>query len=43
MFNAWNHTQFQQPDGNAGDEQNFGRVSATRPPRLIQIGIKLTL
>jgi len=43
MFNAWNHTQFQQPDSNAGDGPNFGRVSSTRPPRLIQIGIKLVI
>ena len=43
MFNAWNHTQFDQPDGNAGDGLNFGRISTTRPPRLVQIGIKLTL
>jgi hypothetical protein len=43
MFNAWNHTQFGQPDGNVGDGSNFGRISTTRPPRLIQIGIKLTL
>ncbi len=43
MFNAWNHTQFEEPDGNAGDGPNFGRISATRPPRLVQIGIKLTL
>jgi hypothetical protein len=43
MFNAWNHTQFQQPDGNVGDGPNFGRISATRPPRLIQIGIKIVI
>ena len=42
MFNAWNHTQFQPPDGNAGDGPNFGRISASRPPRLIQIAMKLT-
>jgi len=41
MFNAWNHTQFQQPDGNAGDGANFGRISATREPRLIQLAMKL--
>ena len=41
LFNAWNHTQFEQPDANAGDGANFGRISATRPPRLIQISIKL--
>jgi hypothetical protein len=41
MFNAWNHTQFEQPDANAGDGANFGRISATRPPRLIQVSVKL--
>ena len=41
MFNAWNHTQFQQPDANAGDGANFGRISATRPPRLIQVSVKV--
>ena len=40
-FNAWNHNQFQQPNGNAGDSANFGRVSAARSPRLLQIGMKL--
>jgi len=43
LFNAWNHAQFQQPDGNAGDGPNFGRISAARAPRLIQVAIKLTL
>jgi hypothetical protein len=41
LFNTWNHAQFQQPDGNAGDGSNFGRISATRLPRVIQLGIKL--
>jgi hypothetical protein len=41
MFNAWNHTQFQQPNGDAGAGATFGRISATRPPRLIQVAIKL--
>jgi hypothetical protein len=41
LFNAWNHAQFQQPDGNAGDSSNFGRISAARSPRLIQVAIKL--
>jgi hypothetical protein len=41
MFNAWNHTQFQQPNGDAGAGANFGRISATRPPRLIQLALKL--
>jgi hypothetical protein len=41
MFNAWNHAQFQQPNGDAGAGANFGRISAARPPRLIQLGVKL--
>jgi Carboxypeptidase regulatory-like domain len=41
FFNAWNHTQFEQPDANAGDGVNFGRISAAIPPRLIQVGMKL--
>ncbi len=41
LFNAWNHAQFQPPDGNAGDGPNFGRISAARPPRLIQLAARL--
>jgi hypothetical protein len=41
MFNAWNHAQFQQPNGDAGAGANFGRISATRPPRLIQLAVKV--
>lgn len=41
FFNAWNHAQFQQPNGNAGAGANFGRISASRKPRLIQFGAKL--
>jgi len=41
IFNAWNHAQFQQPNGNAGAGVNFGRISATLPPRLIQVALKL--
>jgi hypothetical protein len=41
MFNAWNHAQFEQPNGNAGAGANFGRISATRPPRLIQVAAKI--
>ena len=40
LFNAWNHAQFDQPNGNAGAGMNFGRISATRPPRLVQIAMK---
>jgi hypothetical protein len=37
LFNAWNHAQFAQPNGNAGAGANFGRISATGSPRLVQI------
>ena len=41
MFNASNRAEFQQPNGDAGAGANFGRISATRPPRLIQLALKL--
>jgi hypothetical protein len=41
LFNAWNHAQFDQPNGNAGAGSNFGRISASRPPRLIQVAAKV--
>ncbi len=41
IFNAWNHAQFQQPNGDAGAGANFGRISAARPPRLIQLALKV--
>jgi hypothetical protein len=41
VFNAWNHAQFKQPNGNAGAGPNFGRISAADTPRLIQIALKL--
>ena len=41
MFNAWNHTQFLPPNGDAGAGPNFGRISGTRSPRLIQLALKV--
>ena len=41
LINAWNHAQFQQPDGNAGDGASYGRISAARPPRLVQFAAKV--
>jgi hypothetical protein len=41
LFNTWNHAQFQQPDGNAGDSADFGRISAAASPRLVQFAAKL--
>jgi hypothetical protein len=40
-FNAFNHAQFESPNGDAGAGTNFGRISASRPPRLIQLGVKV--
>lgn len=42
FFNAFNHAQFFQPDGNITDGEDFGRVKRARDPRLIQFGLKLT-
>jgi len=42
IFNAFNHTQFFNPDGNITDGGAFGQVSRARDPRLIQLAVKLT-
>ena len=42
LLNAFNHTQFFQPDGNTTDGTDFGRVKRARDPRLIQFALKLT-
>jgi hypothetical protein len=50
LFNAFNHAQFGQPDGNVNDPltQNatgqftgFGIVSTANPPRIMQLSLKL--
>jgi hypothetical protein len=41
FFNAFNHAQFFQPDGNFTDGSDFGRVKRARDPRLIQFALKL--
>jgi hypothetical protein len=41
LFNAWNGAQFQQPNGDAGAGANFGRIFASRAPRLVQLALKL--
>jgi hypothetical protein len=40
MFNAFNHTQFGEPNTTAGNP-NFGLVGSARAPRLVQLGLKL--
>jgi hypothetical protein len=42
LFNAFNHAQFQNPDGNFSDGAYFGRVLHTRDPRQIQLALKLS-
>lgn len=40
FYNAWNHTQFLNPDGNWSDS-TFGQVLKARDPRVMQFGLKL--
>ncbi|MFN0105902.1 MAG: carboxypeptidase regulatory-like domain-containing protein [Bryobacteraceae bacterium] len=40
-FNALNHTQFSSPNGDLSAGINFGRITSTRAPRLIQISAKI--
>ncbi|HLZ92313.1 MAG TPA: carboxypeptidase regulatory-like domain-containing protein [Candidatus Acidoferrum sp.] len=42
LFNAFNHAQFFQPDGNFTDGTDFGRVKRARDPRLMQFALKLS-
>ncbi len=40
FYNAWNHTQFTNPDGNFSDS-TFGQVLNTRDPRVMQFALKV--
>jgi len=40
LFNAFNHAQFGQPNGNINDAA-FGLVTTARPPRIVQLSLKL--
>jgi len=40
LFNAFNHAQFFQPDGNTTDGTDFGRIKRARDPRLVQFALK---
>ena len=42
LFNAFNHTQFFNPDGNITDGTAFGQVSRAQNPRLLQLALRLT-
>jgi hypothetical protein len=41
FFNVFNHVNFGNPNGNIGSV-NFGRITTTDDPRLIQFGLKFT-
>jgi outer membrane receptor protein involved in Fe transport len=40
FFNAFNHTQFLNPDGNISDGADFGRIKRARDPRNVQFALK---
>jgi hypothetical protein len=40
FYNAWNHTQFENPDGNFSSA-TFGQVLKARDPRVMQFGLKI--
>jgi hypothetical protein len=40
FFNLFNHTQFNNPDGNTTDGSDFGRIKRAKDPRLIQLALK---
>lgn len=40
FFNAFNHTNFLNPDGETQDGSAFGKITASRDPRLIQLALK---
>ncbi len=40
LFNLFNHTQFFNPDGNSTDGSQFGQVTQTKDPRLVQFALK---
>jgi hypothetical protein len=41
IFNAFNHTKFDNPDGTISDGSNFGLIQRAGPPRLMQVALKL--
>jgi hypothetical protein len=40
FYNAWNHTEFKNPDGNFTDS-TFGQVLQARDPRVMQFALKI--
>lgn len=43
FFNAWNHTQFANPDSNVNDGAGFGEITSTQhAARIVQVAGKIT-
>ncbi|MBI2683170.1 MAG: TonB-dependent receptor [Acidobacteriales bacterium] len=42
FFNLFNHTMFNNPDGNITDGSDFGVIKRARPPRQIQFAVKFS-
>jgi outer membrane receptor protein involved in Fe transport len=40
IFNLFNHTQFNNPDGSTTDGSDFGRIKRTKEPRQVQFALK---
>lgn len=40
FYNAWNHTEFKNPDGNFTDS-TFGQILTARDPRVMQFALKV--
>ena len=40
FFNLFNHSQFNNPDGNTTDGSDFGRILRAKAPRLVQLALK---
>jgi hypothetical protein len=40
FYNAWNHTEFENPDGNFTNS-TFGQILRLRDPRVMQFGLKI--
>jgi Carboxypeptidase regulatory-like domain len=40
-FNAWNHTQWGNPERNVANTDNFGKILSARPARINQLGAKI--
>jgi hypothetical protein len=40
LYNLFNHTQFNNPDGNTTDGSDFGRILRAKDPRQVQFALK---